>query len=40
MAASLKKQVPKLLASTGAKSIEFKVVIKQGRTVLKAVPKD
>jgi hypothetical protein len=40
MAASLKKQVPKLLQSTGAKSVEFKVVIKQGRAVLKAVPKN
>ncbi|MFO0727067.1 MAG: MXAN_5187 C-terminal domain-containing protein [Myxococcota bacterium] len=39
MAASLKKQVPKLLQSTGAKSVEFKVVIKGGHAVLKAVPK-
>lgn len=39
MAASLKKQVPKLIQSTGAKSVEFKVVIKAGHAVLKAVPK-
>jgi hypothetical protein len=39
MAASLRKQVPKLLQSTGAKAIEFKVVIKGGHAVLKAVPK-
>jgi hypothetical protein len=39
MAASLKKQVPKLLQSTGASSIEFKVVIKKGSAVLKAIPR-
>ncbi|MCC7385031.1 MAG: hypothetical protein IT384_24510 [Deltaproteobacteria bacterium] len=39
MAASLRKQVPKLIKSTGAKAIEFKVVIKGGHAVLKAVPK-
>ena len=39
MAASLKKQVPKLMQSTGAKEVEFKVVIKSGKAVLKAVPK-
>jgi hypothetical protein len=39
MASSLRKQVPKLLQSTGAKAIEFKVVIKSGHAVLKAVPK-
>lgn len=39
MAASLKKQIPKLMKSTGAKAIEFKVVIKSGTAVLKAVPK-
>lgn len=39
MSASLKKQVPKLIQTTGAKAIEFKVVIKQGKAVLKAVPK-
>ncbi len=39
MAASLKKQVPKLMQSTGASSIEFKVVIKKGSAVLKAIPR-
>ena len=39
MARSLKKQVPQLLKTTGAKEIEFKVVIKKGHAVLKAVPK-
>ena len=39
MARSLKKQVPQLLKTTGAKEIEFKVVIKRGHAVLKAVPK-
>lgn len=39
MASSLRKQVPKLMKATGAKSIEFKVVIKSGHAVLKAVPK-
>jgi len=39
MASSLRKQVPKLMQSTGAKAIEFKVVIKGGHAVLKAVPK-
>ncbi len=39
MASSLRKQVPKLLQSTGASAVEFKVVIKSGHAVLKAVPK-
>jgi len=39
MAATLKKQVPQLMESTGAKSIEFKVVIKANHAVLKAIPK-
>ncbi|MBI4821143.1 MAG: hypothetical protein HY791_33090 [Deltaproteobacteria bacterium] len=39
MASSLRKQVPKLLKSTGAKAVEFKVVIKDGKAVLKAVPR-
>lgn len=39
MAASLRKQVPKLMSTTGAKAVEFKVVIRSGRAVLKAVPK-
>ncbi|MBI2373153.1 MAG: hypothetical protein HYV07_04065 [Deltaproteobacteria bacterium] len=39
MAATLRKQVPKLLKSTGAKAVEFKVVIKDGKAILKAVPR-
>ncbi|NJK89580.1 MAG: hypothetical protein HC923_09375, partial [Myxococcales bacterium] len=39
MAAALRKQVPKLMASTGATSVEFKVVIRDGRAVLKALPR-
>lgn len=39
MAAALRKQVPKLMKETGAKSVEFKVVIRSGRAVLKALPK-
>ncbi|MEQ9496862.1 MAG: MXAN_5187 C-terminal domain-containing protein [Deltaproteobacteria bacterium] len=39
MAAALRKQVPKLMKDTGAKSVEFKVVIRGGRAVLKALPK-
>ncbi len=39
MAAALRKQVPKLLKDTGAKAVEFKVVIRSGRAVLKALPK-
>lgn len=39
MAAALRKQVPKLLKSTGARAVEFKVVIRSGRAVLKALPK-
>jgi len=39
MAAALRKQVPRLMSQTGAKSVEFKVVIRQGKAVLKAVPK-
>ncbi len=39
MAAALRKQVPKLMQTTGAKAVEFKVVIRGGRAVLKALPK-
>lgn len=39
MAAALRKQVPRLMTQTGAKSVEFKVVIRSGKAVLKAVPK-
>ena len=39
MAAALRKQVPKLIRTTGAKSVEFKVVIRKGQAILKALPK-
>jgi hypothetical protein len=39
MAAALRKQVPKLIKDTGAKTVEFKVVIRSGKAVLKALPK-
>jgi hypothetical protein len=39
MAAALRKQVPKLIKETGARTVEFKVVIRSGRAVLKALPK-
>ncbi|HEX8441072.1 MXAN_5187 C-terminal domain-containing protein [Archangium sp.] len=39
VASSLRKQVPELMKQHGAKSVEFKVVIKDGKAVLKAVPK-
>ncbi|MBI5544330.1 MAG: hypothetical protein HY901_10600 [Deltaproteobacteria bacterium] len=36
---SLRKQVPQLMREHNAKSVDFKVVIKDGKAVLKAVPK-
>ena len=39
MAKSVARQVPEILARTKAKSVEFKVVVKDGRAVLKAVPR-
>ncbi|WP_158080001.1 MXAN_5187 C-terminal domain-containing protein [Archangium sp. Cb G35] len=39
VAATLRKQVPELMKQHNAKSVEFKVVIKDGKAVLKAVPK-
>jgi len=39
MAATLRKQVPELLKQHNAKAVEFKVVIKDGKASLKAVPK-
>lgn len=39
MASALKKQVPRLMKQTGAKQVEFKVVIRSGKAVLKALPK-
>ncbi len=40
MASSLRKQVPRLMTQTGAGSVEFKVVIRKGKAVLKALPKN
>lgn len=39
VASSLRKQVPELMKQHKAKAVEFKVVIKDGKAVLKAVPK-
>jgi hypothetical protein len=39
VAGNLRKQVPQLLKQHNAKSIEFKIVIKDGKAVLKALPK-
>lgn len=39
LAQSLRKQVPQLLKAHGAKSIDFKIVIKDGKAVLRAVPR-
>ena len=39
MAAKIRAQIPSLLTKHGARAVEFKVVIKEGRAVLKAVPK-
>jgi hypothetical protein len=39
VAATLRKQVPELLKQHNARAVEFKVVIKDGKASLKAVPK-
>jgi hypothetical protein len=39
LASSLRKQIPQILKQYNCKSVEFKVVIKNGKTILKAVPK-
>jgi hypothetical protein len=39
IASRIRRQVPELLEKHNARSVEFKVVIKGGRAVLKAVPK-
>ncbi len=39
MASTLRKQVPRLRQKTGASAIEFKVVIREGRAILKAIPR-
>jgi hypothetical protein len=40
LAATLKKQVPELLKQHNAKSVDFKVLIKEGKAVLKPVPRE
>ena len=40
VSATLKKQVPELMKTHKAKSVEFKVVIKDGKAVLRALPKE
>ena len=39
LASTLRKQVPDLMKQHGAKSVEFKVVIKDGKAILRALPK-
>jgi hypothetical protein len=39
VADSLRKQVPELLQRHGAKDVEYKVLVKNGKAVLRAVPK-
>lgn len=39
LATTLRKQVPELMKQHGAKSVEFKVVIKDGKAILRALPK-
>lgn len=40
VANSLRKQVPELMKQHNAKTVEFKVVIKDGKAVLRALPKE
>jgi hypothetical protein len=40
VATTLKKQVPELMRQHNAKSVEFKVIIKEGKAVLRALPKN
>jgi hypothetical protein len=40
VASTLKSQVPSLMKQHNAKSVEFKVVIKDGKAVLRALPKE
>jgi hypothetical protein len=39
VADSLRKQVPELLERHGARDVEYKIVVKDGKAVLRAVPK-
>lgn len=40
LAQQLRKQVPELMKQHNAKSVEFKVVIKDGKAILRALPKE
>lgn len=40
LASTLRKQVPQLMQQHKAKSVEFKVVIKDGKAILRALPKE
>ena len=40
VANTLRQQVPALMKQHNAKSVEFKVVIKDGKAVLRALPKE
>jgi hypothetical protein len=40
VADQLRQQVPQILAQTKAKAIDFKVVIKDGKASLRALPKE
>jgi hypothetical protein len=40
VATTLRKQVPELMKQHKARSVEFKVVIKDGKAVLRALPKE
>lgn len=39
VAANLRQQVPELIKKSGAKGVEFKILIKDGKAVLRAIPK-
>jgi hypothetical protein len=40
VSAMLRKQVPELMKQHNAKSVEFKVVIKDGKAILRALPRE
>jgi hypothetical protein len=39
VASTVSKQIPELMSRYKAKSVEFKVEVKEGKAVLKAIPK-
>jgi hypothetical protein len=39
LAKSVSKQIPELMAKHKAKAIDFKVVIKDGKAILRAIPR-